>query len=388
MSFQIILDNLSGVFYSGQAVSGRVELVVQDELKITAINFIAKGQANVHWQEGSGEHTRHYYGHEKYFHNKLCLFGKQQTGANSVKLAAGHYSYSFSVQLPPILPSSYEGCTGQVRYSLKAHIDIPWAFDKYTKRMITVVNPLDLNTLPNAQAGASNSGQKRLCCLCCESDPISATVMVDRTGYVPGEYINFRAEVNNQSKRTMTCTKAKLVMEVTYHATSKSRTVKHRITKLKHGELKGGDTDVWTNEKLHVPSVPPSFLRGCTIIDIKYYVTIVADPSGVGFDLEVPVEVVIGSIPLASVAEQHGFSLPTQTQFDVPPPPVGAPQGLYADTSIPTKNPQVSLSESAMGRVKIKEGKEGSGTVDYAPVYTYYNWDKPDVDSMFTVQRQ
>ena len=62
------------------------------------------------------------------------------------------------------------------------------------------------------QNEATATDQKVLCCCCCASDPIIATVKLPRTGYVPGEVINFNAEIDNRSDRTMNCTKAKLVM--------------------------------------------------------------------------------------------------------------------------------------------------------------------------------
>jgi hypothetical protein len=66
-------------------------------------------------------------------------------------------------------------------------------------------------------------------------------------------------------------------------------------------------------------------------------VQIIADPSGPGFDLEVPVEIIIGSIPLTSVAEQHGLSLSTQEPMSVSlPQPGNSLRGLYTDLSMPT----------------------------------------------------
>ena len=53
----------------------------------------------------------------------------------------------------------------------------------------------------------------------------------------------------------------------------------------------------------------------------------VVDPSGLGFDLEVPVEVVIGSVPFKSVAQQYGMDQ------SIDPPPTDAPTGLYTETS-------------------------------------------------------
>jgi hypothetical protein len=66
-------------------------------------------------------------------------------------LPAGQHVYPFSFQLPPNLPSSFEGGTGHVRYSIKGTIDKPWKFDHTTKRPLTVLASLDLNTQPNAE---------------------------------------------------------------------------------------------------------------------------------------------------------------------------------------------------------------------------------------------
>ena len=45
-------------------------------------------------------------------------------------IEVGDYSYPFQVILPHNLPTSFEGLHGQVRYSINAKIDIPWAFNK------------------------------------------------------------------------------------------------------------------------------------------------------------------------------------------------------------------------------------------------------------------
>ena len=80
-----------------------------------------------------------------------CMHGSisEQTGKDSIELDDGKYSYPFSYKLPPNAPSSYEATIGRVRYYLEATIDRPWAFDRHTKAMITVINMLDLNTMPN-----------------------------------------------------------------------------------------------------------------------------------------------------------------------------------------------------------------------------------------------
>lgn len=58
-------------------------------------------------------------------------------------------------------------------------------------------------------------------------------------------------------------------------------------------------------------------------------IQITVTPSGPASDLNVPVEIVIGSIPLASIAQQHGLVLPQA------PPAQGTSVGLYNDARMP-----------------------------------------------------
>ena len=63
---------------------------------------------------------------------------------------AGNYTFPFQFQLPPTLPTSFEGAWGNVRFFAQCTIDRPWKFDHKTKRPFTVTSHLDLNTLPDS----------------------------------------------------------------------------------------------------------------------------------------------------------------------------------------------------------------------------------------------
>ena len=90
-------------------------------------------------------------------------------------LEAGDYSYPFQVMLPPNLPTSFEHEYGQIRYSISATIDIPWAFDKHSVKSFTVINVCDLNSLgPALRQPYGVTGSKVFCCWCCASEPVIA----------------------------------------------------------------------------------------------------------------------------------------------------------------------------------------------------------------------
>ena len=51
-----------------------------------------------------------------------------------------------------------------------------------------------------------------MCCLCCKSDPIKATITIHRQGHVPGEAVLFDAEINNESKRDLKSSRIRFMM--------------------------------------------------------------------------------------------------------------------------------------------------------------------------------
>ena len=42
------------------------------------------------------------------------------------------------------------------------------------------------------------------------------------------------------------------------------------LSSISRGKIKFGETDDWKNEKLFVPPLPPTNLRGCHLIRIQY----------------------------------------------------------------------------------------------------------------------
>ena len=110
-----------------------------------------------------------------------------------------------------------------MRYFVKAEIVRDWKWNHKVKQYIMVNGILDLNLHPFAENPGHSTDHKSLCCLCCQSGPITAAIHSNRTGYVPGEIIGFNAEVENSSDRLMNGSFLNLVEVVTYKASTKKR---------------------------------------------------------------------------------------------------------------------------------------------------------------------
>jgi hypothetical protein len=99
-----------------------------------------------------------------------------------IYLESGEHSYEFSAILPLDLPTSFEHTNGQIRYAVFAILDIPWSSNKNIIRSFTIINPFDLNTMPNLRIplGASST-QIFGCRPCCKTYPIISNFSVKQS---------------------------------------------------------------------------------------------------------------------------------------------------------------------------------------------------------------
>lgn len=222
---------------------------------------------------------------------------------------------------------------------------------------------LDLNLQPTAMEPFQKQDSTTVRCCCCESGPITAALRIDRTGYVPGEVIIVNAVVN-RSGHGAASSKIIFKMGAKYRTHGGStKTYYTEISRLQHGRKPRRSRDIWRGVQIPVPSLPPSYLQGCSLIDIEYYVELAVDLT----DLRVRCPVIIGSIPLRSIVKQY---LPNYQ-----PPPVTEQPSAFGG---PVNNdiPPPSYQECVLGKVDVTDDddKHATGNMSYAPSYSYYDW--------------
>ncbi|RUS72755.1 hypothetical protein EGW08_019473 [Elysia chlorotica] len=382
-AFVITFSNPSGVFYAGTVLEGCVTVVLKDSMEMRGIRLTFEGGSHVSWTEtretgtGDNKSTEHvtYSASEKYFDQEVLLHGIWPSqGRSTTKLPEGVHTFPFQFHLPPGLPSSFEAGEGNIRYLIKCKIDKPWKHDHKTKRPFTIIGILDLNSdLTNSQR-VQGIKEKRLCCLCCKSGPISVSFHLDQKGFVPGEVIRPMAEISNGSSRKMNKSFVELKMITTLYAEGSTHVTNKTVARLTRPSIEGHSEDVWSGEEIVIPPLPPSFLLGCKIIDVKYIVQLSVDPAGPAIDLKIPLDVVIGTIPLMSVVQQRPPMAPVGFDGVSSWPTVPSPDSGIAQ--YPPNMPPPSYNESITGRVSIKDTDDEytHGDLSFAPSYTYYNW--------------
>jgi len=146
-----------------------------------------------------------------------------------------------------------------------------------------------------------NGDSKTVCCWCCQSGPITASCWLPKSGYVPGESVIFCGQVENLSKSPLNSTTVRLIEKTIFKAQGK---LKENLRLVGDITRNTGDTDnnleMWDNFSIVMPSLPPSGLANCNIIDLSYTIQFVVNPGNFSFNLMVPIDIIIGTVPLRS----------------------------------------------------------------------------------------
>lgn len=121
----------------------------------------------------------------------------------------GVREYPFNFQLPRDLPSTYKGTHGTVEYTVTACVKKSWGVNKEYVCPFTVNAKLDLSQHPQARQSAVSRKTEKIGMLWWKG-PILVNFSVKRKGYVHGEFLQFSAQICNES--SVKIHKAKLLL--------------------------------------------------------------------------------------------------------------------------------------------------------------------------------
>ncbi|XP_069445172.1 arrestin domain-containing protein 2 isoform X1 [Ovis canadensis] len=300
-AFVVLLDGASSgsepVFSGGQAVAGRVLLELAGPARVSSLKLRARGRAHVHWTESrsagsSTAYTQSYSERVEVVSHRATLLAPG-TGETTT-LPPGRHEFPFSFQLPPTLVTSFEGKHGSVRYCIKATLHRPWVPTRRTRKVFTVIEPVDINT-PALLAPQAGAREKIARSWYSNRGLVSLSAKIDRKGYTPGEVIPVFAEIDNGSTRPV-LPRAAVIQTQTFMARG-ARKQKRAVVASLSGEPVGpGRRALWQGRALRIPPVGPSILH-CRVLHVDYALKVCVDiPGSSKLLLELPL--VIGTIPL------------------------------------------------------------------------------------------
>ncbi|XP_074145065.1 arrestin domain-containing protein 1 isoform X2 [Sminthopsis crassicaudata] len=236
---------------------------------------------------------------------------------------------------PATAPTSFEGPFGKIVHQLRAVIDTPrFSKDHKCSRIFYILSPLNLNTLPDIEQPNEATTTKKFSYKLVKSGNVILTASTDLRGYVVGQVVQLRADIENQSGKDTGPVVASLLQKVSYKA-------KRWIYDLRTiAEVEGSGVKAWKRaewrEQILVPALPQSVLPGCSLIHIDYFIQVSLKAP----EATVHLPLFIGNIAMNSPPLSPGLCL-----SGLPPPlvPTAPPEDLDATASGPCPVAHVSL---------------------------------------------
>ncbi|XP_076443444.1 arrestin domain-containing protein 17-like [Babylonia areolata] len=304
-SLQIQFGNSSRVYQAGNRVTGSVLQRVGMPMARADLQLKLCGKGSVAFsRESGGKRRNHYLDSEYYLLKNIHLWpeGGRHNHNNAEVLGVGHHEFPFSFSLPRDIPSSFHVHAGNIRYYLKAELQVDKRKSSSVKEFFVVVQPLDLNTVPDARLPAVQHEDNMVWCMCCASGSVSATVRLTKGVFVPGEGIPVHAQIINSSSITIRRTYFTIEEIAHCHAGGKTETSCRELKtkeRLLHSAIPPGATDEWMGEEVvTVPVAVPTGLQGSSLIDVEHQLVLHVVPSGPTCTARMSVDIVIGSVPL------------------------------------------------------------------------------------------
>ena len=142
-----------------------------------------------------------------------------------------------------------------------------------------------------------------------------------------------------------------IVQDIVLHARTKSRTCRREVAFIKYKKsISAGSNETWT-DNIVIPAVAATSNGMCKIIVVSYNLVLNVNPAGCTTSKDVPIPIVIGTIPLTD--SSNTASSPFEYQNCM----FGPSEQKYTP----------DLGEK---RGDVIESNEAS----YAPLYPYYNY--------------
>nr|XP_032836675.1 arrestin domain-containing protein 1-like [Petromyzon marinus] len=286
-SLRVLLHGGRLVYYPGDVVSGDVSFSLSGAASswLRAVHAKCVGRCQVSQKGGTSEPEAT----EQYVRLALLLWKKDSSGA----LGSGNHSFTFHFPLPTSVPTSFEGRFGRVEYSVQAVLEAAWyRADQSARVTLYVLNPLDLNLLPECRSPSVVEVQKKVNYSLFKSATVALAVSSDLRGYVPGQVIHLTCVINNGTGKSVSGITATLVQKVTF----RGRCVMYDMRTL--AQLEGGSVGArqqaqWL-ERIALPPLPQSQLLLCHLIDVDYFVQVAIRSIGVAATLPI----VVGNVPV------------------------------------------------------------------------------------------
>nr|XP_014342090.1 PREDICTED: arrestin domain-containing protein 1 isoform X2 [Latimeria chalumnae] len=284
---------------------------------------------------------------EKYFSSTLTL-------ADKGSLPTGEHNFPFQFILPVTAPTSFEGRFGKIFYQIRATIETPRFCKNYkAQKGFYILNLLNLNEIPEIEQPNTVSTTKKFKYMLVKSGSLMLTVTSNLKGYTPGQVIQLQTDIHNKSGKDTGSILASLIMKAVY----KSKNSVYDLRRI--AEVEGSSVKAWKRaewrEQIIVPPLPQSFLHGCSLIDIDYFIKVSLRTPDVSVTLPLYIgNIAVNQAPLTPSRSVH--HIPQEVLPSAPPAEEGE-EDLIASGYQPMDNVRIpTKSHSQQQRFSYAPG--------------------------------
>jgi hypothetical protein len=140
-----------------------------------------------------------------------------------------------------------------------------------------VLTPVDLNETPQLLEPRSETVEKFLCCLCCESGPIRLRAELQKQAFQGGEPLVFSFELDNKAtNKPLRKVEARLMQRVTFYSSSREETQEFTISsEVLSEDIPPGSEGAWKDVSLAIPpDTEPNFECKCMLVEYYFEVSV------------------------------------------------------------------------------------------------------------------
>uniref|UniRef100_A0A3Q3LUH6 Arrestin C-terminal-like domain-containing protein n=1 Tax=Mastacembelus armatus TaxID=205130 RepID=A0A3Q3LUH6_9TELE len=308
--------NEEGTFSEGDTLTGTISFALTKEIKVKSLFVKVKGDANVHWTEGSGDDERSYSAHRRYFKVKEYLIAENAKGEPKGVSETD-------------MPSSFTGLHGKIVYMLEAKMSRSWRWPSKVQKHINFVSKFHQQL---HQVNVSGTLQE---ITQMETFFWKICSFINFMIVLIGDTLSVVAKICNSSSKKVR-PKFSLQQKTVYRAEGSTNTSEKNLCKIV-GDTIPSNSEETVSCQVKIPADSIYSLSNCEIISIEYYLKVYLD---ISFAIDPKVVFLLVIVPPSLATSQPLGPYPAgavggPSYSDFPPPffpfepPVPAGPGAY-----------------------------------------------------------
>ncbi|KAG8012115.1 Arrestin domain-containing protein 3 [Nibea albiflora] len=325
--------NVDNIFSEGDTVTGTVRFTLTKEIKVKKLLVKLKGDAHVHWTEGSGDNKKSRSASRRYFKAKEFLV---EESATDTVLSEGLNEFKFSLQIPQDdLPSSFKDPHGKIVYMLEAKLSRSWHFATKLQQELKLVSK---SLAHHGQMMFPHSGSVEKDIGVFSKGQVQMSATVDRSICSPGDTLSIVAKISNSSSKKMK-PKFSLQQKIEYNANNSKKVSDSSLCKIV-GETIQLNSEETVTCPMEIPADVICTIHNCEILSVDYYLKVYLDIS-----FAVDPEVVFPLVIIPSTMRSYQSGADSASCYNAfPPPPL--PDGLHPSDPFALGYPEPEPAEA------------------------------------------